>query len=105
MSRIVCAWIARFELALHARRNPALWRRPIAVADVALPQAALLTLTPAAEALGLREGMRVTQALALASTLELLAPSQELRRAAEEEVLAVLGTLSPALDADGLGAF
>ncbi len=104
MERIACALIARFELALRARAEPDLWRRPVAMADLAGP-GRLGAVSPAAERLGVRPGLLTASARARWPELDVLAPDAAAVAAAEEEILRALGALSPRLDSDRRGAF
>jgi protein ImuB len=105
MGRIACGYIARFELAVRARREPGLWQRPVVIADIAAKRARILAATGPAEQHGVRVGLPVAEALALNPQLELIAPDPALVHAAEREIRSALGKLSPAIDTDGLGAF
>lgn len=105
MGRIACVRIARFEMAVFARADPALWTRPVAIAELASPRARVRTLTPAAEQQGVQAGQTVSEALSLSPSLQFLAPDADAVQAAESEILKALSTLSPTLDADGQGAF
>ncbi len=104
MDRIACALVPRYELALRARGEPALWTRPAAVVDLTGP-GRLGVVTPAAELLGVRPGQLAVSARARCPELEVLAPDPELVAEAEQEILRVLGALSPRLDSDRRGAF
>lgn len=104
MDRIACALVPRYELALRARGEPALWTRPAAVADLTGP-GRLGVVTPAAEVLGVRPGQLAVSARARCPELEVLAPDPALVAEAEQEILRALGALSPRLDSDRCGAF
>lgn len=105
MGRIACARIARFEMAVFARADPTLWRRVVAVAELASPRARVRALTPVAEQEGVRAGQTVSEALSLCPSLQLLAPDPDALEAARLAILKALSTLSPTLDSDGQGAF
>jgi protein ImuB len=105
MGRIACGFIARFELAIRARRDAQVWQRPVAIADLAVRGARVLSATEPAERRGVRPGLRLTEALALLPSLEVIPPDKQVLDAAEQEIRGALGKLSPALDSDGLGAF
>ena len=105
MGRIACGYIARFELAVRARREPELWQRPVAVGDIAAKRGRILAATAPAERRGVRAGLPLTEALALCPQLELIAPDPAGVNAAGQEIRSALGKLSPAIDSDGLGAF
>lgn len=104
MERIACALVARFELAVRARAEPDLWRRPVAMADLSGP-GRLGAVSPAAERLGVRPGLLTASARARWPELDVLAPDAGAMAAAEEEILRALGGLSPRLDSDRRGAF
>lgn len=105
MGRIACVRIARFEMAVFARTDPALWTRVVAIAELASPRARVRALTPVAEEQGVRAGQTVSEALSLCPSLQLLAPDADALDEAGLEILKALSTLSPTLDADGQGAF
>jgi protein ImuB len=106
MTRIACAWIPRFELALVARREgPSLWGRPVVIADLAESPALIREATPAAERAGVRPGMTVAQAAARCGELLTRPPLPDARAAAEREALAALAAHAPQLASDGRGAF
>ena len=105
MGRTACAFVPRFELALRARAEPALWDRCLAVVDWASAPPRLSCVTPAAEAVGIRVGQIASRSRARWPELVCLAPDARLLAQAEREVLTALSTLSPRLDADGRGAF
>ncbi|HWM84608.1 MAG TPA: DNA polymerase Y family protein [Kofleriaceae bacterium] len=104
MDRVACALVPRFELALRARMEPGLWARPVAVTDLTGP-GRLGVVTPAAEVLGVRPGQLAVSARARCPELEVMAPDPEMVAAAEQEILRVLGALSPRLDSDRRGGF
>ncbi|HEU5055073.1 MAG TPA: DNA polymerase Y family protein [Kofleriaceae bacterium] len=104
MDRIGCAFIARYELMLRARREPELLARPVAVADLAGP-GRLGACSPAAEALGVRPGQLAVSARARVPELEVLAPDTELVAEGERDVLRALDRVAPRLDSDRRGAF
>ncbi|HLU66017.1 MAG TPA: DNA polymerase Y family protein [Kofleriaceae bacterium] len=104
MERIACAFIARYELMLHARAEPALLARPVAVADLAGP-GRLGAVSPAAEAIGVVSGQLTASARARCPELDVLAPDPAMVAEAERDILTALGALSPRLDSDGRGGF
>jgi protein ImuB len=105
MGRTACAFVPRFELALRARAEPAVWDRCLAVVDWASAPPRLSCVTPAAEAVGIRVGQIASRSRARWPELVCLAPDAQLLAQAEREVLTALSSLSPRLDADGRGAF
>jgi len=104
MDRIACAFIARYELMLRARREPELLARPAAVADLAGP-GRLGACSPAAEALGVRPGQLAASARARVPELEVLAPDPALVEEGDRDVLRALDRIAPRLDSDRRGAF
>jgi len=104
VDRIACAFIARYELMLRARREPELLARPAAVADLAGP-GRLGACSPAAEAVGVRPGQLVASARARVPELEVLAPDPVLVEEGERDVLRALDCIAPRLDSDRRGAF
>jgi protein ImuB len=104
LDRIACAFIARYELMLMARREPELLARPAAVVDLAGP-GRLGACSPAAEALGVRPGQLAVSARARVPELEVLAPDPALVEEGEKDVLRALDRIAPRLDSDGRGAF
>ncbi len=106
MTRIACAWIPRFELALLARREGGdLLRQPLAIADLSASSAVVLEATPAAARAGVYPGMTVAQARVRCGSLVVRPPEPDARAVAEAAILAALGRLAPRLAADGRGAF
>lgn len=105
MARIACAFIARYEVALRARAEPDLLRRPLAIVDLATKPARLAAVTAAAEALGVRAGDLATSARARVPELDFLAPDPEARWASEREILSALAGHAPLLDWNARGGF
>ncbi|HEX4621310.1 MAG TPA: DNA polymerase Y family protein, partial [Myxococcaceae bacterium] len=105
MGRIACAFVPRFELALQARAEPALWKRPVAVVDLSETGQRIRSCSPAAERLGVLPGQRVAHARGLCPEMEILSPDPADAQKAQKEVLTALSALSPMLDVDGRGAF
>ncbi len=105
MGRTACAFVPRFELALRARAEPAVWDRCLAVVDWASAPPRISCVTPAAEGLGIRVGQIASRSRSRWPELVCLAPDAGLLARAEQEVLTALATLSPRLDSDGRGAF
>jgi protein ImuB len=103
MSRVACACIPHFEIAVFA--PDAAPDAPVAIADLAMKTAPLRGVNAVAERHGVRVGMVASRALALCPELRLVAPDSSLLQEAELRILKALSTLSPLLDADGLGAF
>ncbi len=106
MTRIACAFLPRFELALLARREgPGFWRQPAVIADLSASPALVREATPAAEQAGVCSGMTVAEARVRCGELSVHLPAPEARGQAEAQVLAALARLAPQLATDGHGAF
>jgi protein ImuB len=107
MTRIACAFLPRFELALLARHEgPGLWRQPAVIADLSASPVLVREATPAAERAGVRPGMTVAEARVRCGELSVHPPAPaEARANAEAHVLAALARLAPQLASDGRGAF
>jgi protein ImuB len=71
---IACIAIPGFELRAALRSRPALALRPAALAPVEGEEPLLGPLTAAAEAAGVRPGMRLGEALATCPSLALVEP-------------------------------
>jgi protein ImuB len=73
-SVIVCILLPRFELVVAARRREGLMGEPVALAPEAGGVQAIGEVSPAAEAFGVRAGMRLGEALARCPQLAVLPP-------------------------------
>src|ERR671929_967963 len=73
-SMIVCVLIPRFELAVAAGGREALAAGPVALAPEAGREQLIGEASAAAEAFGVRAGLRLGEALARCPTLRLVAP-------------------------------
>ena len=71
---IVCVLIPRFELAVAAGGRGALAEGPVALAPEAGREQFIGEASAAAEAFGVRAGLRLGEALARCPTLKLVAP-------------------------------
>jgi protein ImuB len=71
---VVCVLIPRFELAVAAGGREALASGPVALAPQAGREQCIGEASAAAEALGVRAGLRLAEALARCPTLRLVAP-------------------------------
>jgi protein ImuB len=114
MPRIACLLVPDFALAAILRSDPELRGCSAAVAESDDPRAALVAVSPEAEAEGIQRGLSAMAARAISSRLHLRRPTVECLRAAEAALLDVAESFSPRvehreagvvlLDADGLGS-
>ena len=81
--RLACLYIPDFPLAALLRVQPELRGARVAVADGPGPRAMLLAVSPAAERCGVRVGLGVAQAVAVAADLVVRPVSSEMMRAAQ----------------------
>lgn len=100
MSRVACACIPHFEIAVFAPDEAP--DAPVAVADLAMKTAPLRGVNAVAERQGVRVGMVASRALVVCPQLRLVAPDAAKLQRTETRILQALSTLSPALDSDGL---
>jgi len=84
---IACIAIPGFELRAALRSRPGLALRPAALAPVPGTDAVVGTVTAAAEAVGVRPGMRLGEALATCPQLELVEQDPAAAEQAWEEIL------------------
>jgi protein ImuB len=103
MSRVACAFIPHFEIAVFA--PDAAPDMPVVIADLAMKTAPLRGVNAVAERAGLHVGMVASRAMAMCPGLRLVAPDAAKLRQTEARILKALSALSPRLDTDGLGAF
>ena len=71
---VVCVLLPRFELAVAAGGREALAEGPLALAPETGREQLIGEASPAAEAFGVRAGLRLGEALARCPTLRLVAP-------------------------------
>jgi protein ImuB len=100
---IACLSIPGLELKAALRRTPTLELRPAALAPEAGTEPLLGPVTRAAEAVGVRPGMRLGEALATCPGLVLVEPDPAAAETAWEEVLRSLEDAGFAVDATALG--
>jgi protein ImuB len=100
---IGCVLIPGFELRAALRATPALTLRPVALAPVEGTQPVIGPVTAAAEAAGVRPGMRMGEALAMCPSLVLVEQDPAAAEVAWEDVLRRLEDAGFAVEADGLG--
>src|SRR3954449_1194307 len=102
-SMIVCVLLPRFELAVAAGGREALATGPLALAPE-IGREPLIGETPAAaEAHGVRAGLRLGEALARCPTLRLVTPDPAGVADAWERVVAALEGIGAAVEADRPG--
>ncbi|MDQ3091593.1 MAG: DNA polymerase Y family protein, partial [Actinomycetota bacterium] len=84
---IVCVLLPRFELVVATRRREGLMGEPVALAPEAGGVQAIGEVSPAAEAFGVRAGMRLGEALARCPQLTVVPPDPIAVARAWERVL------------------
>jgi nucleotidyltransferase/DNA polymerase involved in DNA repair len=100
---IACLSIPGLELQAALRRTPALALRPAALAPEAGAEPLLGPVTRAAEAAGVRPGMRLGEALATCPGLALVEPDPAAAETAWEEVVRSLEDAGFSVEAAALG--
>ena len=100
---IVCALIPRFALAVAAGGRDALAAGPVAVAPEPGRDQLIGEASAAAEAYGVRAGVRLGEALARCPTLRLVAPDPAGVAAAWDGVLCALEGIGAAVESDRAG--
>src|SRR5712692_883551 len=95
---LACVLIPGFELRAALRRQPGLALRPAALAPVPGTEPLVGAVTAAAEALGVRPGMRLGEALATCPALVLVEQDPAAVEEAWEEVLRALEDSGFAVD-------
>lgn len=100
---IACLAIPGFELRAALRKQPGLELRPAALAPVAGSEPLIGPVTAAAEALGVRPGMRMGEALATCPGLVLVEQDPAAAEEAWEQILRSLEDAGFAVDPAGVG--
>ena len=95
---IVCVLLPRFELVVAARRRETLMGEPVALAPEAGGVQAVGEVSPAAEAFGVRAGMRLGEALARCPQLTVVPPDPIAVARAWERVLERLEGIGAAVE-------
>lgn len=95
---IVCVLLPRFELVVAARRREELMGEPVALAPEAGGVQAIGEVSPAAEAFGVRAGMRLGEALARCPQLTAVPPDPIAVARAWERVLERLEGIGAAVE-------
>lgn len=100
---IACLSIPGFELKAAVRKTPSLALRPAALAPEAGGEALVGSVTAAAEAAGVRPGMRLGEALATCPRLALVDPDPAAAEQAWEEIVRALEDAGFAVEPTALG--
>ncbi|HTO24461.1 MAG TPA: hypothetical protein VMJ49_01070 [Gaiellaceae bacterium] len=100
---IACLSIPGFELKAALRRSPSLALRPAALAPEPVGEPLIGPVTGAAEALGVRPGMRLGEALATCPALALVDRDPAAAELAWEEIVRALEDAGFAVEAAALG--
>jgi protein ImuB len=100
---IACLAIPGFELRVALRKQPALELRPAALAPAAGSEPLIGPVTAAADALGVRPGMRMGEALATCPGLVLVEQDPAAAEEAWEQILRSLEDAGFAVDPAGVG--
>ncbi|MGH2934477.1 MAG: hypothetical protein ACRDL2_08185, partial [Gaiellaceae bacterium] len=100
---IACLSIPGFELEAALRKAPSLALRPAALSPEAGTEPLIGPVTPAAEAAGVRPGMRLGEALATCPRLVLVDPDPAAAEQAWEEILRSLEDSGFAVEPAALG--
>src|SRR5436189_5336590 len=100
---IACLTIPGFELRAALRKQPSLALRPAALSPVPGSEPLIGPVTAAAEALGVRPGMRMGEALATCPGLVLVEQDPAAAEEAWEEILRRLEDSGFAVDPAGVG--
>jgi protein ImuB len=100
---IACLSIPGFELKAALRRSPSLALRPSALAPEPMGEALIGPVTAAAEAAGVRPGMRLGEALATCPRLVLVDPDPAAAEQAWEEIVRALEDAGYAVETAALG--
>jgi len=100
---IACLAIPGFELRAALRKQPGLELRPAALAPTAGSEPLIGPVTAAAEALGVRPGMRMGEALATCPVLVLVEQDPAAAEEAWEQILRSLEDAGFAVDPAGVG--
>jgi protein ImuB len=99
--RIACLLVPDLPLRAELRANPDLVDEPLVITDGTGPRATILTASPRALKEGVREGLSLTQARALARNLVVRIASPALEQAARETLLDVALSVAPRAEPAG----
>jgi protein ImuB len=100
---IACLSIPGFELKAALRKAPSLALRPAALSPEPVGEPLLGPVTPAAEAAGVRAGMRLGEALATCPQLVLVEPDPAAAEQAWEEIVRALEDVGFSVESGALG--
>jgi len=100
---IACLSIPGFELKAALRKAPSLALRPAALSPEPIGEPLLGPVTPAAEAAGVRAGMRLGEALATCPQLVLVEPDPAAAEQAWEEIVRALEDAGFSVESGALG--
>src|SRR5262245_17057783 len=103
LSMIVCVLLPRFELAVAAGSRDALAAGPLALAPEIGREPLIGETSAAAEAYGVRAGLRLGEALARCPTLRLVTPDPAGVADAWERIVAALEGIGAAVESDHPG--
>src|SRR5712692_5686571 len=103
MARIGCLLVRDFPLAAVVRTNPELKDHPFAITLGDGARAELICVSVRALRFGIRPGMTVAQATAIAPDLLAIGHSESAERAASDALLDVGQSLSPVIEDGGPG--
>src|SRR5689334_15982405 len=103
LSMIVCVLLPRFELAVAARGRDALAAGPLALAPEVAREPVVGETSAAAEAHGVRAGLRLGEALARCPTLQLVTPDPAGVADAWESIVGALEGIGAAVESDRPG--
>src|SRR4051812_50205292 len=103
-SMVVCILIPRFELAVAAGGREALAAGPVALAPQPGSEQCIGEVSAAAEAFGVRAGLRLGEALARCPSLRLVAPDPAGAADAWDRLLTPLGGIGAGGEAGGARA-
>lgn len=101
MFAVVC--LPEFPLQAVLRHEPGLRVRPVALVDPALPKPAIMQITPAARARGVREGQTASQAMARCADLVIKQRSPDQEQSATDILLQTAYAFSPIIEATAPG--
>ncbi|MDX6468915.1 MAG: protein ImuB, partial [Gaiellaceae bacterium] len=100
---IACLSIPGFELKAALRKTPGLALRPAALSPEPVGEPLLGPVTPAAEAAGVRAGMRLGEALATCPQLVLVEPDPAVAEQAWEDIVRALEDAGFSVEPAALG--
>jgi nucleotidyltransferase/DNA polymerase involved in DNA repair len=99
--QVGCLMVARLPLACEVADRPELWHRPVAVAHPDAP--VVWTVSPMAQAEGVQEGQRLSEAVGRCPTLVVLAARPARYEAVDATLLDAVEQVIPGVEPAGLG--